>query len=123
MDEGDLHPVQAGAGLGVDQLGALRGQVAESPGEIVDVVGDVVHPRPALGEELPHRRLGPERGQQLDPAASDPHRGRLDPLLGHRLALLELGAEQELVGSHRVVEILDGDAEMVDSARLHLLRS
>ena len=76
-------------------------------------------PGAARGEEPADGRVVAERREQLDPAAADEHRRRLDALVGHRRAVLELGAEQPRVRPERLVEILDGDAEMMDAARVH----
>src|SRR6266511_261379 len=119
MDEGDLHPVQAGLRLRVDQLRALGVELGQRTGEIGDVVRDVVHAGASLRQELPHRRFVSQRGEQLDPALSDEHGGGLDSLSLHRLPLLEAGPEQALVGLDGLVQVLDRNAEMVDSARLH----
>ena len=119
VDERDLEPEQPGARLGVDQLGALVREPGERGAQVADLVGDVVHPRPALREKAPDGRLLAEREQQLDAAVADEHGRRLHTLVGHGPAVLERGAEEARVRVHRLVEILDGDAEMVDTARLH----
>ena len=85
--------------------------------DVVDLEGDVVHPRPAPFEEPADRRVGVERGEQLDPIVADPQERRLDALLLERLAQLDLGSEQPPVGLDGLVEIGDGDTEMVDTAR------
>ena len=54
---------------------------SSSAADVVDLEGDVVHARPALREEPPDRRVGPERPQQLDPARADAERRGLDALL------------------------------------------
>jgi hypothetical protein len=61
-------------------------------------------------------RRGHEHRQHLAAVEGD-----LDPdaLVGHELAMLELGAEQPLVGGDGLVEVGHGNAEMVNSARLH----
>ena len=64
-----------------------------------------MHPGPAPLDELPDRRVGLERGEQLDPAVADAQERRLDALIGERLAQLELGAEQPPVGLNSLVEI------------------
>ena len=123
VDEGDLEPEEPAVRLLVDQLDALLGEASQLALEIVDLVGDVVHPGPAAGEELADRGLVAERREQLDAAVADAHRRRFDALLGHRVAVLDLGAEQPRVRVDRLVEILDGDSEMMDPLRLHARRS
>src|SRR5918995_30427 len=119
VDEGDLETEEALARLRVDQLGAADGELGQRASDVVDLVGDVVHSRAAIREELADRRVLAERREQLDAALADPHRDGLDALLGDRVAVLDAGAEEALVGGDGLVQILDGDAEMVDSARAH----
>jgi hypothetical protein len=71
------------------------------------------------GEELADRSLLAERRKQLDAAFADAHGRRFDTLLGNRVAMLHLGAEQPPIRVDRIVEILDGDSEMVDPLRGH----
>src|SRR5690242_19093342 len=71
MDERDLEPEQPAPRAFVDQFRALRGQLVERGADVVDLVGHVVHAGPALGEELPDRRVVAERGEQLDAVGAD----------------------------------------------------
>src|SRR5205085_10529102 len=119
VDERDLEAEEPLPRLVVDQLRAAFGEVRQRLAQVVDLVGDVVHARPAVREELADRRVGAERGEQLDAALADADRSRLDALLRHELAVLELGAEEPLIRRERLVEVLDGDAEVVDAARGH----
>src|SRR5512133_1766629 len=119
VQEGDLEAEEAAARLLVDELDALRRQLVDRGTHVVDLVGDVVHARPAVGQELADRSLLAERGQELDASLADLERRGLDALVGDGLAVLEARAEQLLVRRHRLVEILDGDPEVVDPARLH----
>ena len=119
MDERDLEPEEPAPRRLVDQLRAFGGQLVDRGAHVVDLVGHVVHAGPALGEEFADRRVVAERCQQLDPVGADPHRRRFDALVGHRLAMLEPCAEEPLVGRERAVEVVDGDAEVVNPARLH----
>src|SRR5918995_1507412 len=119
MDECNLEAEEAGARLLVDELSPAVGEVAQGRGEIVDLVGDVVHAGPALGEELADGRLLPEGTHQLDPALTHSHGHCLDALVLERAAMLDAAAEQSLVGADRLVEILDRDSQMVDPKGLH----
>src|SRR3954454_11303625 len=119
MDEGHLEAEQAAPGRLVDQLCTLGGELVERRADIVDLVGDVVHAGPALGQELPDRRVVAERGQQLDAVGADAQRRGLDALVGNRLAGLEPRAEEPLVRRERAVEVVDGNSEVVNPARLH----
>ena len=73
--------------------------------------------RPALGEELADRRVVAERREQLDVRVADAQQRSLDALLGDRLAVLERHLEDLAVELDRGVEILDGDADVVDEPR------
>src|SRR5205814_1445277 len=78
-----LQAVEAGPRRVVDQLDPLRVEPGQLSLEVVDLIGHVVHARPAPGEELPDRRVLSGRGEQLDPPPPDAHGRRLDALLGH----------------------------------------
>src|SRR4051812_49879787 len=80
VDEGDLEPEEPLPRLGVDQLGALRCELAERGAEISDLEGHVVHAGPALGEELADRRVVAKRGEELEPALAAAQRRGLDAL-------------------------------------------
>src|SRR5712691_12886688 len=119
MDERNLEPEEPGARLRIDELGALRGERIERGAEVCHLVRDVVHPRPSLREELAHGRLLSKRGKQLDAPVADQYRRGFDTLLGHGRAVLDFGAEQTLVCGDRVVEVLDGDAKVMNPTRVH----
>ncbi|HEY2073739.1 MAG TPA: hypothetical protein VGG88_09210, partial [Gaiellaceae bacterium] len=65
MHEGDLQTEHPPSRLGVDQLGAVPGELAEDDPDVLDLVRDVVHAGAALGQELADGRVRPERGEQL----------------------------------------------------------
>src|SRR5207253_10880247 len=102
-----------------DQIGARVGEPRDRLLDVRDLVGDVVHPGAALGEEATDGRVLGERLQQLDAASSDPERRGLDALVGNRRALLELSPEETFAGRQRRFEIVDRDTEMMDPAGLH----
>src|SRR3954470_9062289 len=122
VDERHPQPEEADPRRGVDQLGSGIGRSAKRRADVVHPQGDVVHPRPAVGEELSHRRIGAERPKQLDAAAAEQDRGRLDALLWHRLPVLERAAEQLAVGSDGGIEVLHGVPDMMDLLRAHCAR-
>src|SRR5688500_14003406 len=119
MDESDLEAEEALAGLLVDQVGACGSEAVELGLDVVDLVRDVVHSRPAAGQEPADGRLLAERREQLDPAGADEHGRRLDALLLDAGAMLDLGAEQARVRLERLVQVLDGHAEMMDATCDH----
>src|SRR5947207_2356972 len=119
VHEGDLEAEEAAARRGVDQLGALTLERLELGRHIVDLVGDVVHPRSPLGQEAADRSVLAERRQQLDTTRADAERGRLDALIGHGRPVLELGTEEPLVRLERLVQVVDRYAKVVDAAWGH----
>lgn len=119
MHEGDLETEEAAMRLEVDQLHALVREAAQLVVEVRDLIRDVVHAGPALGEEPAHVRVVSERAQELDTTSADSHRGGLDTLVGHRLALLELGSEDALVRVDGLVEVDHCNPQMMDPLRLH----
>jgi hypothetical protein len=119
MDEGDFEPEETATRLLVDQLGALFREIVEGCAHIVHLIGDVVHSGAPLREEPPDRRVGAERCKELDTTAADANRGRLDSLRFERLTMLEPAAEETLVRGHRLVEVRDRDADVMDPKRLH----
>ena len=119
MDERDLEAEEAAVGCLVDQLRAFGGELAQRLGEVVDLVRDVVDAGPALGEELAHRCLAAQRGDELDPALADPDGGGLDALRLNGRAMLDVAAEEPLVGPHGLVEVLDRHSDVVDPQGLH----
>ena len=76
----------------------------------------VVHPRTAAGEEPADGRVVTGRPHELDAAVADEQRRGLDALLHERLAVLESGLEEALVRVDRVVEVGDGEPDVVDPA-------
>ncbi len=78
-----------------------------------------MQPGPTACEELADRRVVAECGEQLDPALADAHRRGLDALVVDACPVLEAAAEEALVRPHRFVEILDGDADVVDASCFH----
>ena len=119
MDEGDLEPEKPAMRLLVDQLDPLLGEPLELALQIAHLVGNVVHARPAAGEELPNRGLITERSEQLDAALADAHGSCLDALRGNRVAVLYLGTEKTPIRVDRLIEILDGHSEMMNPLRVH----
>jgi hypothetical protein len=119
MDKGNLEAEEARPGLGVDQLRTPGGEPVELGLHVVDLVGEVVHARAALGEELAYRGLVSERREQLDAARADEHGCRLDSLIVDLGSVLELGPEEARVRVDRLVQVVNGDAEMMDAAGPH----
>jgi hypothetical protein len=119
VQERDLQTEESAPRLGVDQLGALHRQLDKRGAEIQYFVRNVVHARAALDKELPDRCVGAERSEQLDAAFAHSQQRSLDTLIPHCFAVLEPRTEEALVRRQCLVEILDGDAEVVDPPSLH----
>jgi hypothetical protein len=114
MDERDLQAEEPPARGLVDQLDPVRPEAVELGGHVRDLEGDVVEARSALCEEPADGRVRTERGEQLDPRAADRERRGLDALILDARAMVDDRAEQRGVGRDRGVEIVDGDADVVD---------
>src|SRR5436189_5747589 len=66
VQERHFEAEQAPTRLVVDELDSLCRQLVDRGAHVVDLVGDVVHTRPALRQELADRRLRAQGGQELD---------------------------------------------------------
>src|SRR5690349_12527713 len=119
MDEGHLQAEQPALRPLVDQLRALGLELVERRADVIDLVRDVVHPGAPLGEELADGRVVTEGGEQLDPARAHAQRSRLDPLAGHRPPVADARPHDPPLGSDGAVEIVDCDAKVMNSVRLH----
>ena len=92
------------------------GQLLERGVDVVDAVGDVVETGALALEELADRRVGPERAQELDVAVADVEQDGLDALLLDRLAVGERHRHRALVERQRGVEVVGGNADVIDQA-------
>ena len=119
MHEGDLQTEESLPWLRVDQLRACGRELRDCCGDIVHLVGDVVHPRASFCEESAYRGVVAEGGEELDPVGADADRRRLDSLLLDAGTVLEPAAEETLVRLHGLVEVRDGDADVMDAASVH----
>jgi len=120
VHERDLEPEHPLPRLAVDQLGTSCSELGDRSPHVVHLVGDVMHTRTARRQEPPDGRIVAERRQQLDPAVANADRRRLDALIVNARAMLEATAEETLVRTYRLVEIHDGNANVVDSPRFHV---
>lgn len=113
MDERDLEAEEAAPRHLVDELRAGGLELFERTDEIVGPDCDVVHPWAAPREKPTDRRVVARRRHELEDALAHEDCRCLDTLLDERLTASEPGAEQRLVRRDRLVEIGDGDAEMM----------
>ena len=119
MEKRDLEAEESTPRALVDQLSARRREQLELRTDVRHLECHVMHARAALGKKPANRSVGPERSEQLDPSASDPHRGGLDTLVGDRLPVLELRAEQAAVSLDGFVEVVHRHTEMVNVPNGH----
>ena len=119
MHERDLETEHPAPWRRVDQLGAARRELGERRADVVHLVGDVVNPRATLREEAADGRVVAERSKELDAAVADADRRGLDALVLDPRPVLEQAAEEPLVRPDGLVEIGDGEADVMDSPRLH----
>ncbi len=94
-------------------------EIAERIPDVVGLERDVVHRLASPCQEAPDRRVLAGRREQLDTAVAHEERDRFDALRLQRVAKLDARAEQPLVGRDRLVEISNGDAEVMDAADVH----
>src|SRR6185437_5748586 len=116
MDEGDAGIADADAGLVIDQLEAGVLELVQDLFDVADRIGDVMQAGAALLQVLPNRCVRAQRLQELDVAVADVEQRGLDALRLHRLAVGERHAEGLLVEGEGALEVVGGDADVVDSA-------
>src|SRR5687767_7034061 len=98
MDERDFEPEEPLPRRAVDQLRSRRLELVERRVKVAGLERNVVHSRPAAGEEASDRRVVAPRRDELEAAVADEHRRRFDTLLVKGLAVLESCMEEALVG-------------------------
>jgi hypothetical protein len=119
MDERDLETEEPAARHAVDQLRTCGLQLTERGEEILGLERDVMHPGAAAREKAPDWRVVVGRRHELDATRAQEKRRRLHSLLLERLAVLELGAEEALVGGDCLVEVGHRETEVVNGANPH----
>ena len=119
MDARHLEAEEACAGSVVDQVGAGIRELGEGCADIGDLVRDMVHSRPALREEPADGRVVGERLEQLDAAVADAQRCCTHALALDGRTMLDPRTEDALVGRERLLEVLHGNAEMMDALCSH----
>ena len=117
VDERDLEPEEPLARRFVDQVGAGIRELGEGRAQVADLVRHVMHAWTALREEAADRSVLAEGAEKLQPAVPDPDRRRLHALFLHPRTVLKPRAEEALVRLERAVEVVDGEADMVNGAR------
>ena len=70
-----------------------------------------------ISEELFHRRVGPERRDEFYPAFPDRNHRNLDAFALEPFAPSGAQSQPALVGPNRLIEITDGDPDVVDPAQ------
>jgi len=100
----------------VDQLESRASRGLERRLDVIRAISHVVEAGSAPREELPDGRVRCERPQELDVALADAEQHGLDALLLDHLSVLERQAEAVAVQRERLVEVLDGDADVVDAS-------
>jgi hypothetical protein len=119
VEECDLPPEDAAPRPLVDELGPGRRKAGEFRANVVDLEREVVHALPAPGKELADRGLRAPRRHQLDAALTEAEERDVSPLIIEGLAELDLRTEEALVGLDRLLEILDRDPDVVETANGH----
>ena len=119
VEERDLPPEDAAPRPLVDELCPRRCEAGELGADVVDLEREVVHALPSPGEELADRGLRTPRGHQLDAAVAETEEGDVGALIIEGLAKLDLRAEEAPVGLDRLLEVLDRDPDVVETANRH----
>lgn len=119
MNEGNRGAARAGAWRLVDGGGPGGDHGLEGGGTVVDPVADVVQALTPPLEMPGDRRVGPGGSRELDVALADPDQRFLDPIGVDDLAVMHLGTERGGVVGDGVLEVVDGDRDMVDGGQLH----
>ena len=107
--------VKAGQVLARFDRTALAAQLAQTKATLAASRAAVEQAR--TDRDRTHSDLA--RAEQLHAALAHLDRDRLDALSLERLTMLELGAEQPRVGVECLLEVADGDAEVMDPPGLH----
>ena len=82
--------------------------------DVVHPVGDVVHAGTAARERASHRRVRPERPEELDVGGAHREEDLVDALILDPFAVERRDPEEPFIGTDRRLEILDGDADVID---------
>jgi len=112
--EGDAAVANAAPRLLVDQPQPGGTATLEGGLDVVGRVGDVVQSGAVALQKPGDSAVGADGLEQLDVAFADVEQDRFDPERLHDLAVGERHAERALVQLDGGVEILDGDADVVD---------
>src|ERR1035437_6669173 len=114
MDERHQVAHHADPRLLVEQPGTLAAQLRQRRPDVIDPIGDVVHPLAALLQEAADGGLGTDGSNQLHMGAAQVEHGRFDAVLLHPLWNAGADAEQLLVSGDAGVEVGYGDTDVVD---------
>src|SRR5438094_9276382 len=117
VDKADPGPVGARPSHLVEQLRAGGARLLGRTPDVIGGVGNVVHGFAAILEELFHTGVRIDRHDQLDPALPDRDHRDLDTFTLEALPSRRAQPQPPLVDPNRLVEIADGDPDMVDPAQ------
>src|SRR5262249_20265791 len=123
VQERDAGLPDADTRLLIDQLYAGRLQLLERVVDVGDGVGDVVKARAALLQVLADRRVGAEWAEKLDVTLADVEQDGLDTLGLDGLAMRERHPERPLIERDSAVEVVGGNADVIDSAEHWVVES
>ena len=115
MDERELEAEEPAARRSIDHLRARSVEPLESREQVFRGDRDVVHSRAAACEEAADRRVLARRRHELETAVADEDGGCLDALVGDRSTVLEPCSEERLVRRDRLVEVGDGDTQVMNA--------
>jgi len=114
MSEGHPGTARTWPGLGVDHTDTGIGHALEGGLDVLHRQGDVVDTRALAVQELGDGAVLGRWFQQLYVGLTHRQHGHPDLLGGHLLFVVHRDAQALDVGGHRALQVVDGDADMVD---------
>ena len=119
VEKCDLAPEEPSTRTLIDELRPRGREAGKLGADIVDLEGEVMHAGAPFGEELPDGGVRTVRREQLDAAVSDAEERDVGPLVGNRLAMLDLRSEESAVRLDGLLEVVDGDADVMEAVYRH----
>jgi hypothetical protein len=104
----------------VDQTGAPGREMGQCLVDVENCIGNVMKTLAAPLEKATDRSMWRQGTQQLNERPSDRDHRFFDPLIGHDLPVDRLDSISIEVAGNGAVEVVDGDADMIEVVQLHL---
>ena len=98
----------------VDEARPFIFQVSEGCVDVLNLNRNVMHSRPAVGEELPYSRLRVKRFQQLDVSVANCQHAYLDALLGDFLCRVHFQAKCVSPDCQAIFDAVGGYSDVIN---------